>query len=205
MTQCSVANPIALAVLLAGINLAWGLSSPGACVDCSSSRATRAPHSQPFGAQVLCVPSSSVANNVHRIPNGKPAYRFMANPTKTLARRSASALLLWPRDQGDVIGGEPPRKPSLAIRSFRAFKRGMGYIKNTRGTAAVVITSIVLLALFIHFGRMAWARAYVYLEWFFSEMYRQTTTAPWDYEKKYGHIPLGANPDTYGKFKGRGW
>ena len=200
-------SPFALAVLLAGIDFTRGVPvsfSPSAFVTCTQ------PRGHLFGgAERACAPSTrtvATTRNNRRRPNDNRMCEFMINPSKqplAMTHPTSSALFAYaPSDQGDVIGGEPPRKPPLVVR---AYMRGVGRIQRAGGTPAVVLASIVLLALCVYLGRMAWAKAYVYLEWFFTEMYRQTTTPPWEYEKKYGHIPLGANPATYGKTKGRGW
>ena len=209
MAKCSkMHNPFAVVVLLAGIDLARGVPvlslSPSAFVACPQ------PHGHSLGGpERPCAPSTvATTKNVRRRPNDNRIHDLRSNLFKQpLATTNPTSSVLFaypPSDQGDVVGGEPPRKPPLVVRAFTAFMRFMDHIQRTRGTPAVVITSIVLLALCIYLGRMAWAKAYVYLEWFFTEMYRQTTTPPWEYEKKYGHIPLGANPATYGKIKGKG-
>lgn len=163
----------------------------------------------PPGARVQSVRSSSHLQRPSRCAPLSPrtSYRLRRNEKHTdgfggLSRyyleRSGTALRSY--DEEYVVGGEPPKQPSLALKAFRAFKRGMGAVQRKGGTGAAVLVSIALLALAVHFGRAAFAKLYGPAHCFFTEyVYRQSVTPPWEYEKTYGCLPPGADPETYGK------
>ena len=168
----------ALAVLLVNFNIAYGFSSPGAHVDGIRSRQCHS-HSR-------CLPSYS----------SKSAPSIAACST---CRPVTSLFSYSSGDEEYVVGGEPPKKPPLALRAFRVFKRGMENVKRRGGTAALVVVSIALLALVYHFGRIMFSKVYALAHCYFTEVYRKSVTPPWEYEKTYGCLPPGANPETYGK------
>lgn len=169
--------PFALVVLLFGARVACGFSSPGAHVISASSIQH---HRRSRCASCCYISAPSIASC------------SICRPVTHLFSNGSS-------DGEYVVGGEPPKTPSLALKAFRAFKRGMGYVQNRGGTGALVLVSIALLALVYHFGRIWFGKAYALAHCYFTEVYRKSVTPPWEYEATYGCLPPGANPETYGK------
>ena len=169
--------PFALVVLLFGAKVARGFSSPGAHV----------------------VSPSSIQR--HRRSRCASCYSISAPPIAS-CDTCHPVVSLFSNDSSDgeyVVGGEPPKPPSLALKTFRAFKRGMGYVQNRGGTGAVVLVSIALLALVYHFGRICFGKVYGLAHCYFTEVYRKSVTPPWEYEATYGCLPPGADPKKFGK------
>ena len=172
-------------MFVVGVHVACGFSPPGAYVQSTRS-------SSHLQRPSRCAP-----------PSPRTSYRRKRNEKHTIgvgnlsqfySKHSNTALRSY--DEEYVIGGEPPKQPSLALKAFRAFKRGMGAVQRKGGTGAAVLVSIALLALAVYLGRAAFGPAH----WFFTEyVYRQSVTPPWEYEKTYGCLPPGADPETYGK------
>ena len=162
--------PFALVVLIIDAKLARGFSSPGAQVESIS----------------------SIQHHRRSISAPSIASCSICRPVTSLLSNDSS-------DGEYVVGGEPPKPPSLALKAFRAFKRGMGYVQNRGGTGALVLVSIALLALVYHFGRIWFGKVYGLAHCYFTEVYRKSVTPPWEYEATYGCLPPGADPETYGK------
>ena len=194
---------VALVVLLVGANAAYGFSSPGAHID-SISSIKRHRRSKCASCPSISAPFiASRSAHVNSIGSIKRHMRSESDSCHSISAPSCRPVTsLFSNDSSDgeyVVGGEPPKRPSLALKAFRAFKRIMSSVQNRGGTAAVVLVSIALLALVYHFGRIWFGKVYALAHCYFTDVYRKSVTPPWEYEKTYGCLPAGANPDTYGK------
>ena len=175
-------------VFVVGVHIAYGFSPPGAYVQSTRS-------SSHLQRPSRCAPPSPRTS--YRRRRYEKHTNGCGNLSRFYSKRFDTALRSY--DEEYVIGGEPPKQPSLALKAFRAFKRGMGAVQRKGGTGAAVLVSIALLALVYHFGRIWFGKVYALAHCYFTDVYRKSVTPPWEYEKTYGCLPPGANPETYGK------